>query len=52
MRKRLSAVSEYEKEMFGGTIGVALKPALYVPLDEVVDDLVKQILEWIERLRN
>lgn len=49
LKKKLSAIPEYERSMFGNTIGIALHPMLDSQLDEIAVDLMNQILTAIRK---
>ena len=49
LKKKLSAITEYERSMFGNTIGIALHPMLDSQLDEIAVDLMNQILTAIRK---
>ncbi len=50
MQQKLSCIKEIEKEQIDSNIGFALHPALNVPLDDVAEDMMNQILTYIKLL--
>ncbi|MBE5890027.1 MAG: hypothetical protein E7282_03550 [Lachnospiraceae bacterium] len=50
LKKKLVAIPEYERAMFGNTIGIALHPMLDSQLDEIAVNLMNQILGIISKV--
>ena len=50
LKKKLAGIKEYEKETIGNSVAIALHPLLNVPLDDIAEDMMSQILEYIEML--
>ena len=50
LKKKLSTIKEYEKEEISSKISLALHPAMNLPLDDVAEDMMRQILEYIGQL--
>jgi len=49
LKKKLKAIPEYERSMFGNTIGIALHPLMDSQLDEIAVDLMNQILNAMRK---
>lgn len=47
MQQKISRIKEIEKEQIDFNIAFALHPVLNVPLDDVAEDMMNQILEYI-----
>ncbi|SEQ09008.1 PD-(D/E)XK nuclease superfamily protein [Lachnospiraceae bacterium RM5] len=48
LQKKLRAIPEYEREMIGSRIVIALRPALDATIDDVVNDMMSQMLKIME----
>lgn len=48
LKMKMRAIPEFERELFGGTIALALYPLLDSQLDEIAKDMMRQILHYID----
>ena len=48
-KNKLMGVPEYKRDIIDNKVAIALLPLYHATLDEVVDDLMRQILEYIDK---
>ncbi|MBR3362034.1 MAG: hypothetical protein IKG39_11905 [Lachnospiraceae bacterium] len=52
LKAKMRAIPEYEREIFDNTIGLALHPLLDAQLDEIANDMMNQILRFLNEIQS